>query len=57
LDYTDGVSADFGTWRFNLRASNTEPLLRLNVETRGSQTLLAREVDELRRLLTSGAQP
>lgn len=35
LDYTDGVSADFGDWRFNIRASNTEPLLRLNVEAQG----------------------
>lgn len=35
LDYTDGVSADFGDWRFNIRGSNTEPLLRLNIEARG----------------------
>lgn len=35
LDYTDGVSADFGDWRFNIRASNTEPLLRLNIEAQG----------------------
>lgn len=35
VDYTDGVSMEFNEWRFNLRASNTEPLLRLNVETRG----------------------
>ncbi|MDH1801083.1 phosphomannomutase CpsG [Acinetobacter johnsonii] len=34
IDHTDGVSLDFGTWRFNVRASNTEPLLRLNIETR-----------------------
>ena len=34
LDHTDGISADFGDWRFNLRSSNTEPLLRLNVEAR-----------------------
>ena len=32
IDTLDGLSADFGTWRFNLRPSNTEPLLRLNVE-------------------------
>jgi phosphomannomutase len=32
VDTLDGLSADFGTWRFNLRPSNTEPLLRLNVE-------------------------
>ena len=35
LDRTDGLSLDFGDWRLNLRASNTEPLLRLNVEARG----------------------
>jgi len=35
IDETDGVSLDMGDWRFNLRASNTEPVLRLNVETRG----------------------
>lgn len=35
LDTIDGISLDFGNWRFNLRASNTEPLLRLNIETRG----------------------
>ena len=34
-DDMDGLSLDMGAWRFNLRASNTEPLLRLNVETRG----------------------
>ncbi|RYY80807.1 MAG: phosphomannomutase CpsG [Moraxellaceae bacterium] len=35
VDETDGISLDFGNWRFNLRASNTEPLLRLNIETKG----------------------
>ena len=39
-DSTDGLSLEFPTLRFNLRASNTEPLLRLNVETRGDATLL-----------------
>lgn len=34
MDYTDGVSIEFDDWRFNLRGSNTEPLLRLNIETR-----------------------
>lgn len=34
IDQTDGVSLDFGIWRLNVRASNTEPLLRLNIETR-----------------------
>ena len=40
VDYTDGVSFEFDEWRFNLRKSNTEPVLRLNVESRGNQPLL-----------------
>lgn len=34
IDTTDGISLDFGAWRLNVRASNTEPLLRLNIESR-----------------------
>lgn len=52
LEYVDGVSADFGTWRFNLRSSNTEPLLRLNVETRGDAELLVSRTEELSRLIS-----
>lgn len=37
LDTTDGLSFDFKTWRFNVRASNTEPLLRLNIEINQEQ--------------------
>jgi len=51
LDYTDGVSAEFQEWRFNLRSSNTEPLLRLNVETRGAAELLRARTDELTALI------
>lgn len=51
LDHTDGISADFGEWRFNLRSSNTEPLLRLNVETRGDAALLRTRTDEISKLL------
>ncbi|GGD34249.1 phosphomannomutase [Pseudoxanthomonas indica] len=51
LDDTDGLSADFGDWRFNLRSSNTEPLLRLNVETRADAALLATRTQELSALL------
>jgi len=51
LDHTDGISADFGQWRFNLRSSNTEPLLRLNVETRGDAVLLQQRTDEISQLL------
>ncbi|MEA5669630.1 phosphomannomutase [Stenotrophomonas sp. MH1] len=53
LDHTDGISADFGTWRFNLRSSNTEPLLRLNVETRGDAALLAQRTREISELLSA----
>jgi phosphomannomutase len=47
LDRTDGLSCEFPTWRFNLRSSNTEPLLRLNVEARGSVALLREKTEEL----------
>ena len=51
LDETDGVSMDFGNWRFNLRASNTEPLLRMNLETRGDYHLMEQKRDELLQLI------
>ncbi|SEW16659.1 phosphomannomutase [Luteibacter sp. 329MFSha] len=51
LDFVDGVSADFGMWRFNLRSSNTEPLLRLNVETRGDAALLESRTAQLSELI------
>jgi phosphomannomutase len=47
LDYTDGLSISFSEWRFNLRSSNTEPLVRLNVETQGDQKLLKEKTEEL----------
>ena len=53
IEYVDGVSAAFGRWRFNLRSSNTEPLLRLNVETRGDQAQLQAKTAELRSLIGS----
>jgi len=53
LDYTDGLSADFGDWRFNLRSSNTEPLLRLNVESRGDADLMQARTDEITQLINS----
>ena len=40
IDHTDGVSMDMGDWRFNLRLSNTEPVIRLNVESRGDTGLM-----------------
>ena len=47
LDRTDGVSFEFPDWRFNLRTSNTEPLIRLNVEARGSIELMQAKTAEL----------
>lgn len=46
-DDLDGLSLDFGDWRFNLRSSNTEPLLRLNIEARGQQNLVDRAVADI----------
>ena len=40
VDHTDGLSMSFDDWRFNLRMSNTEPVVRLNVESRGNQDLM-----------------
>ena len=53
VDRTDGISYEFAQWRFNLRSSNTEPLIRLNVETRGSQPLLEAKTEELLEMLKS----
>lgn len=53
MDYTDGLSVTFPKYRFNLRKSNTEPVLRLNVETRGDQQLLQRTTKELLALIRS----
>ena len=50
-DRTDGLSLDFGEWRLNLRASNTEPLLRLNVEARGDAGLVEAGVARVRALI------
>jgi phosphomannomutase len=50
-DRIDGLSLDFGAWRLNLRASNTEPLLRLNVEARGDAALVAEGVTRVRGLI------
>lgn len=53
IDQTDGVSLNFGAWRFNVRASNTEPLLRLNIESRRDQhpRPMQSYVDELTQLI------
>ncbi len=51
LDHTDGVSVDCGDWRFNLRMSNTEPVVRLNVEARGDRALMEEKTRELLELI------
>lgn len=53
IDQTDGVSLDFGAWRLNVRASNTEPLLRLNIESRADRNPKPMQdyVDELTQLI------
>ena len=51
IDRTDGLSMNFGDWRFNLRASNTEPVVRLNVESRGDQALMEAKTAELLALM------
>lgn len=51
LDFTDGVSAEFAEWRFNLRNSNTESLLRLNVESRDNAPLMREKTAEISALL------
>jgi phosphomannomutase len=51
-DRTDGLSLEFPVWRFNLRPSNTEPVLRLNVETRQDPALLKAKTGELLALMT-----
>ncbi|MGH8140405.1 MAG: phosphomannomutase [Steroidobacteraceae bacterium] len=53
IDLTDGLSIEFPEWRFNLRASNTEPLVRLNVESRASVPLMSEKTAELLGLLDS----
>lgn len=51
IDNTDGISMEFPEWRFNLRMSNTEPVVRLNLETRGDKELLAKCQSEILSLL------
>jgi phosphomannomutase len=53
IDFTDGLSLEFPQWRFNLRSSNTEPLVRLNVESRADVGLMQEKTAELLALLDS----
>jgi len=51
IDETDGISMEFGNWRFNLRSSNTEPVVRLNVESKGNIELMKEKTQEVLALL------
>ncbi|CAH0648842.1 MULTISPECIES: phosphomannomutase [Pseudomonas] len=51
VDRTDGISVEFANWRFSLRGSNTEPLLRLNVESRGDGALVNEQVSRIAALI------
>ncbi|MCL1079032.1 phosphomannomutase CpsG [Parashewanella spongiae] len=51
IDKTDGISMEFELWRFNLRSSNTEPVVRLNVESRQNVPLMRQKTHELLELL------
>ena len=53
IDRTDGLSLEFAQMRLNVRASNTEPLLRLNVESRGNVSLIEETVRAVESLITS----
>ncbi len=51
LDTTDGISISYPNWRFNLRGSNTEPVIRLNVESRGDEALMRAKTEEVLQLV------
>ena len=55
FDQTDGISLEFagkdGEWRFNLRSSNTEPVVRLNVESKGNSELMKKHTADILKLL------
>ena len=51
IDQTDGISLEYAEWRFNLRSSNTEPVVRLNVESRRNTALMNEKTEEILKLL------
>lgn len=53
VDYTDGISVEYADWRFNLRSSNTEPVVRLNVESKSNSALMESKTKEIIRILRS----
>ncbi|UYA59601.1 Phosphomannomutase [Pectobacterium sp. F1-1] len=56
VDYTDGISIEYSDWRFNLRSSNTEPVVRLNVESRADSVLMKEKTKEILALLCDKQQ-
>ena len=54
IERIDGLSVEYPTWRFNLRPSNTEPLLRLNMEAKNKKILVAElaKFKKLRQLIS-----
>jgi len=53
IDFTDGLSMEIPEWRFNLRGSNTEPLVRLNVESRANEALMREKTAEILALMSA----
>jgi phosphomannomutase len=51
VDKTDGLSVEYDNWRFNLRMSNTEPIIRLNVEAKNDENLMKQKTNELLKLI------
>ncbi len=51
INKIDGLSMEFDDWRFNVRGSNTEPVLRLNVESRANEPLMQEKTQELLKLI------
>ncbi len=52
IDHIDGLSMSFSDWRFNIRKSNTEPVIRVNVESRGNVDVMKEKTDELLKFIT-----
>jgi len=53
VDHIDGLSVEYDKWRFNLRMSNTEPILRLNVESKADINLMKEKTEELLKIIRS----
>ena len=51
IEYIDGLSMEFEQWRFNIRCSNTEPVVRLNVESRGNSSLMQEKTKEILKMI------